>query len=181
MGRKCKTCESTLRDEIDAMIMSGANWKYLEAWCGDRGLKITETALRNHAKAHIKGYEAPLTHEIKAAPQEKQLAKFDPDPTVVDFERYYQDIGLNQDDWSDIENNISACQKAASLIFFKLTAIADQKLQDYSLGKTRYPTEQIKALKLGYEVYCKAIGLENIIDENTAIKTLESLGYRIQK
>jgi hypothetical protein len=181
MGRKCKTCESTLRDEIDSMIMSGANWKYLEAWCGDRGMRITETALRNHAQAHIKGYEAPKTHEIKDAPIEKQLAKFEPDPTIVDFDRYCQHIGLNQDDLLDIENSINACQKAASLIFFKLTAIADKKLEDYFLGKTRYPTEQIKALKLGYEVYCKAVGLENIIDENTAIKTLESLGYQIQK
>lgn len=181
MGRKCKTCESTLRDEIDSMIMSGVNWKYLEAWCRDRGLNITETALRNHAKAHIKGYEAPKTHEVKDAPKEKQLAKFEPDPTIVDFDRYCEDIGLNLDELENIEHNINACQRAASIIFYKLTAIADKKLSDYFQGKTRYPTEQIKALKLGYEVYCKAIGIENVIDENTAIKTLESLGYRIQK
>ena len=181
MGRKCKTCESSLRDEIDSMIMAGANWKYLEAWCSDRGLQISETALRNHAKAHIKGYEPPKTHEVKDAPQEKELAKVEVDPTIVDFDRYCADIGLDKDDLEDVENNVSACQRATSLIFFKLTAIADRKLEDYFLGKTRYPTEQIKALKLGYEVYCKAIGIENIIDENTAIKTLESLGYRIHK
>lgn len=179
--RKCKTCQSTLRDEIDSMIMSGANWKYLESWCSDRGLVISETALRNHAKKHIKGYQPPKTNEVKDAPQEKELAKFKPDPTIVDFDHYCQDIGLNPDELEDIDNNIGACQKAASLIFFKLTAIADRKLLDYFNGKTRYPTEQIKGMKLAYEVYCKAIGLENAIDENTAIKTLESLGYQIEK
>ena len=179
--RKCKTCQSTLRDEIDGMIMSGANWKYLESWCSDRGLVISETALRNHAKKHIKGYVAPKTNEVKKAPKPQELAKVKVTPTLVDFDRYCQSIGLNLDDLEDIDNNIGACQKAASLIFFKLTAIADSKLLDYFQGKTRYPTEQIKALKLGYEVYCKAIGIENVIDENTAIKTLESLGYKIEK
>ena len=179
--RKCKTCQSSLRDEIDGMIMGGANWKYLESWCSDRGLIISETALRNHAKKHITGYEPPKTHEVKDAPEEKKLPKVEPDPTIVDFDLYCQDIGLNLDDLENIDNNIGACQKAASLIFFKLTAIADRKLLDYFNGKTRYPTEQIKAMKLGYEVYSKALGLENIIDENSSLRTLESLGYKIDK
>lgn len=179
--RKCKTCQSSLRDEIDGMIMGGANWKYLESWCSDRGLVISETALRNHAKKHIKNYKAPKTNVVKDAPKPQELAKVKANPTVVDFNGYCQAIGLDLKRLDLIEENIGAAQRASSLIFFRLNAIADAKLQDYERGKTKFPTEQIRALKLSYEIYSKAIGLENAIDENSAIKSLESLGYRIEK
>ena len=179
--RKCKTCQSTLRDEIDGMIMGGANWKYLESWCSDRGLVISETALRNHAKRHIKGYEPPLTNEVKNAPKPKEIGKVDLAPTLVDFEQYASSIGLDLTNLDRIENNIGAAQKATSIIFFRLNAIADEKLKDYQLGQTRFPVEQIRALKLAYEVYSKVLGIEKYIDENTAMQTLESMGYNISR
>jgi hypothetical protein len=125
--RKCKTCQSTLRDEIDSMIMGGANWKYLESWCSDRGLVISETALRNHAKRHIKGYEPPKTNEVKDAPKPKEIGKVDVAPTLVDFEQYAVSIGLDLTNLDRIENNIGAAQKTASIIFFRLNAIVDAK------------------------------------------------------
>ena len=179
--RKCKTCQSSLRDEIDGMIMSGVNWKYLESWCSDRGLIISETALRNHAKKHIRGYKAPLTNEVKEAPAPQQLAKIEADPTLVYFEDYCQSIGLDPQKLDSVEENITAAQRASSLIFFRLNAIADAKLQDYERGQTKFPTEQIKGLKLSYEVYSKAIGLEKYVDENSAMQTLESMGYKITR
>jgi hypothetical protein len=179
--RKCKTCQSTLRDEIDSMIMGGANWKYLESWCSDRGLVISETALRNHAKRHIKGYEPPKTNEVKDAPAPKELAKIQPDPTLVDFEHYCKSVGLDLRRLDLIEENVGAAQRASSLIFFRLNAIADSKLRDYELGQTKFPTEQIRALKLSYEIYSKILGIEKYIDENSAIATLEIAGYKIEK
>ena len=177
--RKCKTCQSSLRDEIDAMIMSGANWKYLESWCSDRGLVISETALRNHAKKHIKGYVAPKTNEVKEAPQPHELPTIEADPTIVDFDRYCQSIGLDLKRLDDLENNVAASQRASSLIFFRLNAIADAKLRDYEQGMTKFPTEQLRALKLSYEVYSKILGIEKYIDENVAIQTLEAIGYTV--
>jgi hypothetical protein len=179
--RKCKTCQSTLRDEIDSMIMGGANWKYLESWCCDRGLVISETALRNHAKRHIKGYEPPKTNEVKDAPKPKELAKVDVEPTLIEFERYALSIGLDLTNLDRLENNIGAAQKATSQIFFRLNAIADSKLRDYELGQTKFPTEQIRALKLSYEIYSKILGIEKYINENSAIATLEIAGYKIEK
>ena len=179
--RKCKTCQSSLRDEIDGMIMGGANWKYLESWCSDRGLVISETALRNHAKKHIKGYVAPKTNEVKEAPKPHELHTVEVNPTLVDFDRYCKSIGLDLKKLDSLENNISASQRASSLIFFRLNAIADAKLRDYEQGLTKFPTEQIRALKLSYEVYSKVIGVENAIDENVAIQSLERLGYKIER
>ena len=179
--RKCKTCQSSLRDEIDGMIMGGANWKYLESWCSDRGLVISETALRNHAKRHIKGYEAPKTNEIKDAPQPQELQTIEANPTLVDFDRYCQSIGLDLEKLDSLESNIDAAQRASSLVFFRLNAIADAKLQDYEQGLTKFPTEQVRALKLSYEVYSKAIGLEKYVDENSAMQTLLSMGYKITR
>ena len=177
--RRCKTCQSSLRDEIDAMIMSGANWKYLESWCCDRGLVISETALRSHARKHIEGYEKSKTHEVKPAPQAQELETVQADPTIVDFDRYCKSIGLDLKNLDNLENNISASQRASSLNFFRLNAIADAKLRDYEIGSTKFPTEQLRALKLSYEIYSKILGVEKYIDENVAIATLESLGYII--
>ena len=177
--RKCKSCQSTLRDEIDSQIMSGANWKYLESWCSDRGLVISETALRNHAKKHIKGYEAPKTNEVKDAPQPHELPTIEADPTIVDFDRYCQSIGLDPKKLDCLEANIDAAQRASSLIFFRLNAIADAKLRDYEQGMTKFPVEQLRALKLSYEVYSKILGVEKYVDENAAIATLEAIGYTI--
>ena len=178
--RKCKTCQSSLRDEIDGMIMGGANWKYLESWCSDRGLVISETALRNHAKKHIKGYIAPKTNEVKEAPKPQELPTIEPDPTIVDFDRYCKSIGLDFKRLDDIENNVAASQRASSIIFFRLNAIADAKLKDYQEGLTKFPTEQIRALKLSYEVYSKMLGVEKYVDENAAIATLEAAGYAVK-
>ena len=178
--RKCKTCQSSLRDEIDGMIMGGSNWKYLESWCSDRGLIISETALRNHAKRHIKGYIAPKTNEVKDAPRPHELPTIEADPTIVDFDRYCKSIGLDLKNLDSLQVNVDAAQRASSLIFFRLNAIADAKLKDYQLGMTKFPTEQIRALKLSYEIYSKTIGLEKFVDENTAIATLEAVGYRIE-
>jgi hypothetical protein len=177
--RKCKSCQSTLRDEIDSMIMGGANWKYLEGWCSDRGLTISETALRNHAKGHIIGYQPPKTNEVKDAPKPKEMGKVEVEPTLVNFEQYALGIGLDLTNLDLIENNIAAAQRATSLIFFRLNAIADEKLKDYLRGQTRFPVEQIRSLKLAYEVYSKVLGIEKYIDENVAMQTLESMGYNI--
>lgn len=177
--RKCKTCQSSLRDEIDGMIMAGTGWKYLELWCSDRGLVISETALRNHAKRHIKNYEAPKTNEIKDAPKPQELPTIEADPTIVDFDRYCQSIGLDLKKLDCLEANIDAAQRASSLIFFRLNAIADAKLRDYEIGMTKFPVEQLRALKLSYEVYSKVLGVEKFVDENAAIATLEAIGYTV--
>jgi hypothetical protein len=161
------------------MIMGGSNWKYLEAWCSDRGLMISETALRNHAKQHIKNYEPPKTNEIKDAPKPKEIGNIDADPTLVDFEEFLKDLDLDLNNSSDINIHIASCQKVTSKIFYKLSAIADAKLMDYSKGLTRYPAEQIKSLMIGHQLYFKSFGLQNVVDENAAIKCLESLGYEI--
>jgi len=159
--------------------MSGANWKYLEAWCCDRGLVISETALRNHAKKHIKGYIAPKTNEVKDAPKLQELAKVNVNPTLVNFDEYCQSIGLDTKFLDSLEVNISAAQRASSLIFFRLNAITDAKLRDYECGQTKFPTEQIRALKLSYEIYSKVLAVEKIVDENAAIQILEAIGYNI--
>lgn len=159
--------------------MGGANWKYLESWCSDRGLIISETALRNHAKRHIVGYESPKTNEIKEAPKPQELPTIEADPTIINFDRYCQSIGLDLKNLDSLEVNVNAAQQASSLIFFRLNAIADAKLRDYELGQTKFPTEQIRALKLSYEIYSKILGLEKFIDENAAIATLEAIGYTV--
>ena len=163
MPRRCKTCTSTLRDEIDLQIMQGASFTYLAKWCGDRGLNITDTALRQHANKHIEGYESKVFSEVKKAPPVDTIANQLPDPTIVNFQEYLKKIDLDlRESLKDknFKDHIKSLQLSVSENYFRLSAILNEKLIAYSEGKAKFPTEQIKALRLLFEVYSKATGID---------------------
>ena len=185
---KCKVCQSQLRPDIDKQILSGCNFSYLAGWCKERNFKVTSQTLKRHAKAHIPEYnstkESNLSNQTEITITEKgennQL-----NPHIISFEAYCHSIGLEPNDFKDLEQNfdkiIYGSQKALSLLFFKCTAIVDFKLSEHLLNQSSFPLEQIRGLRSIFEMYAKITGIENVINENSAIKTLESMGYTISK
>ncbi|NJS16205.1 MAG: hypothetical protein HC787_02880 [Nostocaceae cyanobacterium CSU_2_110] len=172
MARQCKTCTSTLRDEIDLQIMQGASFAYIERWCSDRGLIISVTALRKHAVNHIKGYKEKMVSEVKECPKVDTIANQLPDPTIVDFEAYLKKIELDikeSIETKDCAQQLKALQMSVVENYFRLSAILNQKLIEYAEGKTKFPMEQVKAVSLFFDVYCKSTGLNLYIDHNLAL------------
>ena len=193
---RCKVCQSKLLSDIDGQIKAGANFNYLASWCSDRGFKVTAATLKRHATKHIEGYKGspttrqkPLDDSSKASkPQSENrrggLSQIN-NPNIISFEAYCQSIGLEPHHFQDLEQNfdriIYGSQKALSLLFFKGTAIVDFKMTQHLLGQSAYPLQQIKGLRSIFEMYAKVTGLEAVIDENVAVKSLESMGYTITK
>lgn len=169
---KCIICQSELVDKIDKQINNGTDYQYLVEWCKNRGLDVTIKSLKNHAKNHIK---ANSTNELKHS----VVAE------ITNFSTYIDSIGMSEDDFknldTNIENVIYGAQKALSMLFFKNCAIADNKLDLHSVDEASYPSEQMRGLRNVYEMFSKVTGIQQRIDENTAIKTLEGLGYKVSK
>lgn len=176
---KCKCCHSTLRDDIDAMLLKGAGSTYLSQWLDSRGLSVSPAAISNHAKRHIEGYTTAKAEVRKA--EDIPIDSIEPEVTIVNFEKYCNEIGLNPLEFEDVDNIVGATQKAISTLFFKTSAIVNAKIDDHIKGKCRYPTAQTRSLKALFELHSKAIGLEHIVNHNKALETLERLGYRIER
>ena len=180
---KCKICQSKLRDDIDRQILAGSNFSYLAQWCNERGLKVTPNSLKRHAIDHLPEYQTPS--EANLEPVNHQAENSDINPNIISFEAYCLSIGLEPSDFQDLEHNfdkiIYGSQKALSLLFFKSTAIVDFKITQHLYSESAYPLQQIKGLRSIFEMYAKITGIEITINENIAIKTLESLGYTISK
>lgn len=193
---RCKVCQSKLLSDIDRQIKSGSNFNYLVGWCSDRGFKVTATTLKRHATKHVEGYkrsktipEKPVDDSPKAINQKQvdrqpDITEID-NPNIISFEFYCNSIGLQPNHFQDLEQNfdriIYGSQKALSLLFFKGTAIVDFKLTQHLYGQSAYPLQQIKGLRSIFEMYAKVTGIEAAIDENSAVKTLEGMGYSITK
>ena len=193
---RCKVCQSKLLSDLDRQIKAGANFNYLVGWCSDRGFKVTATTLKRHATKHVEGYKrsptppekpvdnSPKAIKLKQENNQPDLTVID-NPNIISFEAYCNSIGLKPHHFQDLEQNfdriIYGSQKALSLLFFKGTAIVDFKLTQHIYSQSAYPLQQIKGLRAIFEMYAKVTGIEAIIDENIAIKTLESIGYSIVK
>ena len=176
MARRCKTCTSTLRDEIDKQIMQGASFTYLEKWCCDRGLQITTTALRKHANSHIDGYDAQIFAEVKKAPVVDTIAHQLPDPTIVDFDAYLKSIQLDYKEVlkeNDTKSHLKSLELSVVENYFRLSAILNQKLIAYEQGQVKFPIEQIKAIRLFFEVYLKVTGIDFYIEHNKAFDFID--------
>ena len=101
------------------------------------------------------------------------------------FIKYCESIGLHPDDFANLEENIDrivyGAQKAVSLLFFKNAAIVSHKMDLHLQDEINYPSKQISGMKLVYEMMLGMTAIDKKIDENMAIKTLENMGYTINK
>lgn len=180
---KCKICQSKLREDIDKQIRSGSNFNYLAKWCKDRDFKVTPQTLKRHAINHLADYslpEKPNKETIELVQEQTNI-----NLNIISFEAYCNAIGLESKDFKNLDYNLEkiiyGSQKALSLLFFKNSAVVDFKLTQHINSQSAYPSQQIKGLRLIFEMYAKITGIELMINENTAIKLLESLGYTISK
>lgn len=104
---------------------------------------------------------------------------------IVNFDDYCQALGITAEDFQNLDENvykiISGVQKGLTLLLLKNMAIVDKRLSSHLLDEDLYPTKQIGGMRLLFEMMSSATALQKIVDENQAIRTLESLGYSIKK
>jgi len=78
------------------------------------------------------------------------------------------------------ETAIGASQKMIFDLFMSVGMLTKNRLNLYQDGQAKFPIEQIKALKLIYEIYAPLMGVNELVSPNAAIKSLESYGYNLE-
>lgn len=181
MSRKCKICESKLRNEIDELLVSN-NYTadYISKYATDRGLVISPSTVRRHGTLHVSGYNpSQNTNEVR------KIDVKPPKLLLIDFDEYLLKIGIDRTKIENVdeffEENISSYQKGINLLMFQSMAILSEKLENNMRCETKFPSDEIKSLKAMSEIYTKAMGIDKAIDENVAINHLQSLGYDIKQ
>ena len=77
------------------------------------------------------------------------------------------------------EDVIGASQKMISDLFLSTGVLVKNRLNLYEQGQAKFPIEQIKALKLLYEMFSPLLGIPEYISPISAIKSLEYNGYDV--
>ncbi|MDJ0716915.1 MAG: hypothetical protein QNJ54_22315 [Prochloraceae cyanobacterium] len=165
----CKVCNSELQTDIDNKILSGCSYNEISNWCRERGFKISPPTIKRHALSHLQN---PKTKIVEGDREGTKL---------VNFDAYCKSLGLSHEDFENLEENLEkviyGSQKAISIILFKNLALVNYKLSQNLNDLGSYPMEQIKGMRLLFEMYTRLLGLEMMVNENKAIQYLESLGH----
>ncbi len=181
MTRQCKICASKLRNDIDELLVSG-NYtaEYISKYACDRGLIISHSTVRRHGTLHVIGYNpSQNTSEVR------KLDKKPPKLSLIDFDEYLKSLGIDRNIVENLdeffEENLSAYQKGMNLLMFKTMTVLNGKLDRTMQNEDKFPSDEIKALKMMTEAFNKATAVEKFIDENTAVNHLETLGYDLRR
>lgn len=186
-GRDCKVCTSKLRNQIEKLMLNGSGAEFVSQWCHDHGFEVSHTSILRHMKNHTNGFETKKgrkTNDTDDILSDDEKAMIE-DSIIVDLSEYLIKLGLNEHDLLNIENNlesnIGAFQNAINLIMFKNLAIVDHEITANMNRKCKYPLEKIKGLKVLSDIWFRSNGTDNMVNQNTALETLQKSGYEIKK
>jgi hypothetical protein len=181
MTRQCKICTSQLRSEVDELLLSYEySAEYVSKYCNDKGLVVSPSTVRRHGTLHVTGYNpSQNTNEVR------KLDKKPPKMLLIDFDEYLKSIGVdrkiveNVDEYFD--ENVTAYQKGINVLMFKTMTVLNEKLNVIMASEGKFPSDEIKSLKLMCDVFNRCMGIDKAIDENVAITHLESIGYDVRQ
>lgn len=155
MPRKCKACSAEFREEIDRLLISGHSPTEVAKYCQDRGLKISSTSIQRHTR-HIEGY-IPLqnrTHEIKSYEDECTMKPTEVNPLMFEVPENIDDTEFKT--------------KKINRIYAVLLAGIAAKSELWSRGEGKFPSEEIRSLKMFTEMVALLKGKRDILNlQNT--------------
>lgn len=171
---------------IQSLAKNGYSFKYIFQWLQETGFKISEKTVQIWHKKYL---ESIANDNEKAKQALASINKHDRDTTanpLIDNPEDLEKIRNNWDipDLEILDNNpqiaIGASQKLAYDLFMSVGVLTKNRLNLHQKGEAKFPIEQIKALKLLYEVYAPLMGVNELVSPNAAIKSLESYGYNLE-
>jgi hypothetical protein len=155
MPRKCVCCVSNFREDIDRQLLLGHTPTEVAQYCRDRGLEISSTSVFRHTK-HIAGY-VPLelkTHEIIDYGEVNQTLMKDSNPLTFE-------VPENCDNPDYLNEKIN---RTYAVLITGITAKSEQ----WSRGEGRFPSEEIRSLKLFTDMIGNLKGKRDILNlQNT--------------
>ena len=80
------------------------------------------------------------------------------------------------------EKAVSALQKAHLQVTFDIWAILTTAIKEIKNGDVKsFPTEVFRAYATAIKLSTEILGVEQLINENSALKTIENLGYTVEE
>lgn len=168
-GCGCKICKSGLGEFTNELILDGEQPKSVLNKLKNRGVIASVKLLKKHLAAYEIPYPDEQTNDddITCKPVTVDLNK-------IDFSQY------NFDD-TDPETFIALVQKITMQVFLNQSKITLQSQQDVIDGLSPdVPKEILQNLSLAYQMLEKSTAMNVRINQNVAIKVVESMGLTIQ-
>lgn len=174
------------RQQIESLAKNGYSFKYIAEWLETKGFNIHIKTVQNWHKKYL---ESIAPNDEKAEKALKAVEKLERDTTanpIIDDEKELERIRQSWDvpNISTLDTNpelaVGASQKMAYDLFMSVGILTKNRLNLYQKGECKFPIEQVKALKLLYEMYAPLLGVSELVSPNAAIKSLESFGYNLE-
>lgn len=169
IGCGCKICKANLGEFTNELILTGEPPNKVLLELEKQGLTVSKKLLKKHLAAFEIDY--PIDNwdsvEIDCKPVTVNL-------NDINFDEYNFDI--NQP-----ESIIAYLQKLNLKVYLNQMKITLQVQQDVIDGKApNVPTEVLRNLAIAYEILNKSTGMNVRVNQQEALKVVESLGFTIQ-
>jgi hypothetical protein len=167
-GCGCKICKANLGDYTNQLINDSVSPNQVLKILQDKGFKTTERLLKKHLSAFGISYPETMKDEITTC-----------EPVKVDLNK----IDFSEYDFEpdNPESIIAYLQKINLKIYLNQTKITLQAQQDVINGKSPdMPKEIMQNLAVAFQILDKSTGLSVHVNQQEAIKTVESMGLTVQ-
>jgi len=167
IGCGCKLCKQGLGDTVNEMILNQIEPIAVLKFLDSKGCKVSEKLLRKHLAAFsIVFPESETNFETELEPVPNNL-------TNINFDEYKIDL-------SNPEITLELLQRITLKVFLNQSRITLQAQQKVINGEAPdMPKETLRNHALALDMLDKCTGLSVIVNQQQAIKTVESMGLTI--
>lgn len=176
---KCDSLDESTQREILALYQQGYGYNYIENWLKDKGFTILRKQLQNWIDYKLEGKKVVENNTEKSEAYNSKISRDTTANPVIDkpedLEKIRKVWGLPNIDVidSDPEACIGASQRMAYDLFTSAGILVKNRLNLYQKGEAKYPLEQIKGMKLFYEMFAPLLGLNETVSLDAAMKTIK--------
>lgn len=190
---KIETLPENDLKKIQSLAKNGYSFKYIFSWLQETGFKIAEKTVQNWHKKYLESIANDDDKAKKALSAiEKQERDTTPNPLIDDpkdlekikeswhiksLEYLIENMGTEAFDTSLEISTVAIVYD----LFIHSSILTKNRLNLYQQGLAKYPSEQIKSLKLLYEMYSEVVAIHQNIHFSTAIRCIDSFKREINK
>jgi hypothetical protein len=186
--------------QIQSLAKNGYSFKYIFEWIETRGFKIALKTVQIWHKKYLESIKDNSETATKALSAiNKQERDTTPNPTIDDpddlekirqswhikpIEYYLDNVGKEGDDialeTADLDLEVTTVAIVYDL-FVSVSVLTKNRLDLYQQGLAKFPNEQIKSLKLIYEMYSEVTAIQESLHFETAMRSIDKFKRRIKK
>lgn len=181
--KACPVCclEDNVKQSVTNLYTVGKSIDYIQGYLDSLGIVIEIDDIRIHFLKHYNKSKKDLNEALKIEAEIARGGKVE----ILNFDKFLSEFGLSYAQVIDIENNldanVSAVQNIINLLMLKNLCLANERLQECFESDRRFPKDFVLGLKALSEIHCRYLGIEVLINDNQAIKTIEARGYKIEE